>query len=135
MKVNIPSQSRRILQDNDNPFNGNIAESFNLDLNTSKGKFGVTRTKKISDFIASFSVTQNITNINIANGLLFFFGIELVNDAIYQGGSTPFSSTFTRDSSSADFDSGASDVCINNATVYASDTASVWYSEISSFGT
>lgn len=135
MKVNIPSQSRRMSQDNKNPFNGNIAESFNLDLTSNRGKIGVTRTKKVADVMASSSVTQMVANINQANGNLFYFGAEVGIDGIYQGGATAFSSTFVRDSSSADFSSGDSDLHINNATVYASESGSVWYSQITSFGT
>lgn len=135
MKVNIPSQSRRILQDNKNQFNGNIAESFNLDLTSKRGKIGVTRTKKIADVVASSSVTQMVTNINQANGNLFYFGAEVGIDGIYEGGATAFSSTFVRDSSSADFSSADSDLHINNATAYATESNSVWYSPIGSFGT
>lgn len=135
MKINIPSESKRIFQDNKKQFNGNIIESFNLDLTSSRGKIGVSRAKKLSDFTASSSTTQNINNINIANGLLFFFGLEVGIDGIYQGGSTAFSSTFTRDSSSADFSSPYSDLVIANGTVYATESSSIWYSPISSFGT
>lgn len=135
MKVNIPPNSKRILQDNKNQFNGNIAESFNLDLNTSKGKFGVTRTKKIADVMASSSTTQLVAGINQANGNLFYFGAEVGIDGIYEGGATAFSSTFLRDSTSADFSSGRSDLHINNATAYATESSSIWYSPILSFGT
>ena len=80
MKTNIPAESRRIYQDNKNQFNGNIAESFNLDLTSNRGKIGVTRTKKVADVVASFSTTQSVSNINQANGLLFYYGAELAFD-------------------------------------------------------
>lgn len=135
MKASIPGSNRRILQDNKNPFNGNIAESFNLDLTASRGKFAITRTKKIADVEASSSTTQPVSAINQANGNLFYFGAEAGIDGIYEGNATAFSSTFVRDSTSADHASASSDLCINNATAYASESVSVWYSTLSSFGT
>ncbi len=135
MKISIPSSSRRIYQDNKNQFNGNIAESFNLDLTSGRGKIGVTRTKKVADVSASFSTTQLVSNINQSNGLLFYFGAEVGSfGSIYQGGSTAFSSTFVRDSSSAVFSSGSSDLIITNGTAYASGNDSIFYSTITAFG-
>lgn len=135
MKTNIPSQSKRILQDNKNQFNGNIAESFNLDLTSKRGKIGVTRTKLV-ELVEheTGALTFGVSGINQANGNLFYFGAE-TQDGIYEGGSTAFSSTFVRDSTSADHSPSTSDLHITNGTAYASDSQSVWYSDIGSFGT
>lgn len=134
MKVNIPSQSRRILQDNKNPFNGNIAESFNLDLTSTRGKIGVTRTKKVADVVAPQAQTFQVGAINQANGNLIYVGGGSALDLVYEGGPTAFSSTFVRDSSSVGYAPSRSDVHINNATMYVTESSSFSYSQISSFG-
>lgn len=136
MKIKIPGQDKLLKQSNDSSVLGNVVESFNLDLRSDIGKIKVTKAKKIADFTAASSTTQMISAIGQNNGIPFFFGLEAGIDGIYEGsGSTFASSTFTRDSSSADHAPASSDLTINNGNVYASASSSVFYSPTSSFGT
>ena len=136
MRIKIPGQDKLLKQSNDSSVLGNVVESFNLDLRSDIGKIKATKAKKIADFTASSSTTQMISAINQNNGIPFFFGLEVGVDGIYEGnGSTFASSTFARDSSSADHSAASSDLTINNGYVYASGPTSVFYSATSSFGT
>lgn len=135
MNIKIPGQSKIITQSNRSSLLGNIVESFNLDLRSDVGKFKVTKTKKVADFTSSFGTTQMISAIGQNNGIPIFFGVELTLDGIFSGdGSTFLSSTFTRDSSSAEHSASSSDFAINNGYAYASASNSVFYSALSSFG-
>jgi len=135
MNIKIPGQSKIIKQDNRSSLLGSIVESFNLDLRSDVGKIKVTKTKKVGDFTTYFGVTTPINYIGQNNGIPFFFGLNTITDSIYQGdGSTFYSSTFTRDTSSADYDADTSDMTCNNGFYYASSNTSFSYTPISSFG-
>lgn len=135
MKVNIPSSSRRIFQDNKNQFNGNISESFNLDLTSNRGKIGVTRTKKVADVVKSFGpYTYPVLGIGNATFGIFYAGGDGSLDNIYQGGETAFSSTFVRDSSSAKIGPDEGDMIIVADKVYVSDSQLITYTTMGTFG-
>lgn len=136
MKRDIPSQSRRVLQDNKNQFNGNIAESFNLDLVSNRGKIGVTRAKKISDFQTSFGgTTRPIMGISSGTFGLFFTGVETALDSVFEGGETAFSSTFVRDASSFDIGLDEGDLLVVNDKIYITGSQSFAYTTMNTFGT
>lgn len=136
MKISIPGDNKILKQSNSSSVLGNIVESFNLDLRADIGKVRVSKTKKIADFTSSLGTTQMISAINQNNGIPFFFGLEVGLDGIYVGdGGTFYSSTFTRDASSAEHSASSSDLTINNGYVYTSSNNSIFYSPTSSFGT
>lgn len=135
MKVNIPPQSRRILQDNKNQFNGNIAESFNLDLTSTRGKIGVTRTKKVADVVKFFApYTYNVLGISSGVFGLFYAGGDGYLDNIYEGGISAFSSTFVRDASSAKIGPGEGDLLVVNDRVIVTDSQSFHHTTQDTFG-
>lgn len=135
MKINIPAESRRIYQDNKNQFNGNIAESFNLDLTSNTGKIGVTRTKKVADVEKSFGAyTYQVLGISSGVFGLFYAGSEGSIDNIYQGGSSAFSSTFVRDASSARIGPDEGDLLVFNDKIYVTDSQSFHYTTQDTFG-
>lgn len=135
MNIKIPGETKMLRQENDSSVLGSIVESFNLDLRSDKGKIKVTKAKKVGDFEGVTGFTSAIVHIGQNNGIPFFFGLRPAADAIYEGdGSTFYSSTFTRDTSSAVLDPGYSDVTTNNGYVYASFNDSVWYSSTTAFG-
>lgn len=135
MKVNIPPNSKRILQDNKNQFNGNISESFNLDLTSSRGKIGVTRTKKIADVVKFFGpYTYNVLGISSGVFGLFYAGGDGSLDNIYEGGNTAFSSTFVRDASSAKLGPDEGDLLVVNDRVFVTDNTSVSHTTMDTFG-
>ena len=135
MKVSIPSQSRRIFQDNKNQFNGSIAESFNLDLTSSRGKIGVNRTKKIDDFIslAGAEFTEGITAIGQSAFVPFVAGGGSSQSFFLGSGQNSFfssSGNFIRQASSAGVDYQYSDFKFFNNVGYLSRSGSVEYSPI-----
>lgn len=135
MKVNIPGSSRRILQDNKNQFNGNISESFNLDLTSNRGKIGVTRTKKVADVVKSFGpYTYQVLGISSGVFGLFYAGGDGSLDNIYEGGSSAFSSTFVRDASSAKIGPDEGDLLVVNDRVIVTDSQSFHHTTMDTFG-
>lgn len=132
MKANIPSSSKRIYQDNKNQFNGNISESFNLDLKTNEGKFGVNRCKSVGEFQSSLSpeLTSSINIIGVGNLFPFFVGIETSISGVYVGtGATFLETSFTRDSSSVPYYEASSDMVVQNGFIYVSSSESVYYTD------
>ena len=134
MKISIPGDNKILKQSNSSSVLGNIVESFNLDLRADIGKIRVSKAKKIDDFTASFSTTQQIIAIGQNNGIPFFWGVDGAVDGFYIGdGSTFASSSFTRDSSSVTMAVGSSDFCINNGYAYATTGTKVYYTATSNF--
>lgn len=135
MKVNIPPESRIMFQDNRNPFNGNMAESFNIDLKINRGKIGVTRTKKIDDFEA-VSGDQFLENIGIIGQLSFvpFVAGAGPTQSFFLGtGYNSFfsaSGNFVRGASSESVYEGYSDFKFFNGAGYLSSLNSIEYSSV-----
>lgn len=135
MKINIPSQSRRIFQDNKNQFNGNISESFNLDLTSNRGKIGVNRAKRIDDFtaLAGAEFTEGITAIGQSAFVPFVAGGGSSQSFFLGSGQNSFfssSGNFIRQASSAGVDYQYSDFKFFNNVGYLSKSGSVEYSPI-----
>jgi hypothetical protein len=133
MKTSIPN-NHRIFQDNKNQFNGNIAESFNLDLTSNRGKFGSTRTKKITDVLGDISTfPYPVIGITEGNENLVY-----INSAsVYNGGLTAFTSTFTPDSFAIGDNpdlSNYGDVLTTNGVMFMSAGDSLSYTNLYQYG-
>lgn len=138
MKISIPSQSRRIFQDNENQFNGNIAESFNLTLDN-EGKFGVTRTKKIDDFeaLGGDEFLENISIIGQLSFVPFVAGAGSSQSFFLGTGNNSFysaSGNFVRGAGSTTVNEAYSDFKFFNNAGYLSTTNSIEYSATLSSG-
>lgn len=105
------------IQNNASKTLGTLVETFNIDLESNRGRVRTTRAKRITSTAAS-SEFLDVAAMKLFDGSLYLAVQGTGSHEIWVGGNTPFD-TFTRDTSSININPLNADMEVFNSALYA----------------